>query len=187
MLPPPLVGSSTFILLVVFVVVLAVLAAPPSGLAGLWCVLLLLLPFLWLLIPLRVEDAHPAAPAVAVLIEAGGAAMGAPSTAPAAVLLVSTMKDGPDGVAGVVLVLVLVLMVLSLLFPGPLRLLGIPIIVWWPGGVWPCAGKNLSPGLPCPTVVKGRRPGWLARCCELRDFVASYSAFPCSRSASKSN
>lgn len=110
--------------------------------------------------PLRVEDAQPAAPAVAVLTEAGGG----PSAAPAAVLLVSTLKDGPDGVADIVLVLVLGVMVLSLLFPGPLRLLGIPIIVWWPGGVWPGAGKNLSPSSPCPTVVNGRRRGWLTRC-----------------------
>lgn len=143
--PPPLVGSSTFILVVVGVVVLtapAGLACPP------WCVLLLLpLPFSWLLMPLWVEeDAYPAAPAVAVLIEAGGAATGAPSMAPATVLLASTMKDAPEGVAGVVLVLLVVVMVLPLLVPGPLRLLGIPIIVWWRGVVWSCAGKNLSPG-----------------------------------------
>ena len=119
------------------VVLVVVLTAPPSGLLACppWCVLLLLLlplPFPWLLVPLWVEedeDAYPAAPAVAVLIEAGGAATGAPSMAPAAVLLVSTMKDAPEGVAGVVLLLVVVVMVLLLLVPGPLRL-GIPIIVW---------------------------------------------------------
>ena len=121
--PPPLVGFSTFILVVVLVVVLT---APRSGLLACpWCVLVLLLlplPFPWLLMPLWVEDedAYPAAPAVAVLIEAGGAATGAPSMAPAVVLLVSTMKEAPEGVAGVVLLLLVLVMVL----------LGIPIIVW---------------------------------------------------------
>ena len=157
--PPPLVGCSTFILVVVvLVVVLAALPpVPPSGLTGPWCVLLLLpLPFPWLLMPLWVEDAYPAAPAVAVLIEAGGAATGAPSMAPAAVFLVSTMKEAPDGVAGVVLlVVVVVVMVLPLLVPDPLRL-GIPIIVWCRRGLVVCWRKEPVAWLRCyPTLVKG--------------------------------